>query len=347
MGSTEPRRHPLRPNYYVHELSDGAKVGFYAAGHGVPLVFFHGMGSSCMPYLDIFGHLTSFGFMVVGIDAAGCGRTDPMDRSVAIDLKAHVDLMDQAVRELGIRKAVFVGHSWGGRMAAEIAAGDTNRAIAALLLDAAVGGVFDDISYRNNNQPPARQRNGLLHTARRTAAELMPPNPLDLWRTTRLAWPSVMGSWRTPSLMVDLSRALASAPPSAVCLERLREGGVPVVSVHGDRDVAIPLSSALDVARRTDGTMVQVRDAGHSWMISDPVTLLAIVYDLLREGELGRACRSAVEATGLSATASREEVGARLCTPDAPVLSVLSSSDRAGGWYEPKARRPFAMGKVA
>jgi pimeloyl-ACP methyl ester carboxylesterase len=348
MASTESRTPGIRPSYYVHELSDGTKVGFYAAGHGVPLVFFHGMGSSCMPYVDIFARLTCFGFMVVGIDAAGCGRTDPMDRSAAIDLKSHVDLLDQAIRELGIRKAVFVGHSWGGRMAAELAAADTDRAIAAVLLDAAVGGVFDDIALRNRqNGQPERQADGFLRTARRTANELIPPNPFDLWRTSRLAWPSVMGAWRTPSLMVDFSRALAAAPPSSTWIDRLRGAGVPVVSVHGDGDVAVPLSSALDIARRTNGTLVQVRDAGHSWMIPDPSTLLAIVYDLLRDGDLGLACRQAVEAAGLSSSASREEVGARLCTADAPILSVLSSSGRAGGWYTPKARRLFAMGKVA
>jgi pimeloyl-ACP methyl ester carboxylesterase len=346
MSSSAERTRTIRPSYFVHELSDCTKVGFYAAGHGVPLVFFHGMGSSCLPYLDIFAQLTCFGFMVVGIDAAGCGRTDSLERGDAIDFGAHVELMDRTIRELGIHRAVFVGHSWGGRMAAEVAALDTDRAIAALLVDAALGGLFDDIADKNRRQPQ-RGADGILRSARRTAGELMPPNPIDLWRTSRLAWPSIMGGFRTPSLMVDFSRALASAPPSAVCLDKLRAGAVPVAAVHGDKDVAIPLPAALDVARRTNGTLVEVRDAGHSWMIADPATLLSVVYDLLREGELGLACRDAVERAGLSAAATREEVGARLCTADAPVLSVLSSSERAGGWYTPKARRPFTAGKVA
>lgn len=50
--------------------------------------------------------------------------------------------------------------------------------------------------------------------------------------------------------------------------------------LHGDRDYPVPLRTAKQTAARTDGTLVTVAGAGHSWMLRDPEALPAIWKDL-------------------------------------------------------------------
>ena len=61
----------------------------------------------------------------------------------------------------------------------------------------------------------------------------------------------------------------------------LGEAGIPVVVIHGDRDMPVPYSTAVDAARRSAGTLVTVKGGTHSWVLKDPETLPAIVAALL------------------------------------------------------------------
>ena len=65
---------------------------------------------------------------------------------------------------------------------------------------------------------------------------------------------------------------------------------MPVFVLHGSLDLAVPHRTARDTARRTDGVLVTIERAGHSWMLRDPETLPAIVAELLAT-ELGESIR--------------------------------------------------------
>jgi len=56
-----------------------------------------------------------------------------------LDLGAYRRFLAQVLDELGVGRAVFCGHSLGGRLLAEVTAAEPDRAIALLLVDAAVG----------------------------------------------------------------------------------------------------------------------------------------------------------------------------------------------------------------
>ena len=100
---------------------------------------------------------------------------------------------------------------------------------------------------------------------------------------------------------------------------------MPVVAVHGDCDLVVPLAAARDAARRTGGELVVVHGATHSWLLQDPETLPAIVRELL-DGDLGAARDRAVAAAGL-------DLGAPLAAVDdafAPAGTLLRRLARRG-----------------
>jgi pimeloyl-ACP methyl ester carboxylesterase len=273
-------RHQIR-------LADGHRVQALVAGRGVPLVLVHGFASEGLLYAPLFSRLVSMGFKVVAIDTAGHGGTDVLPRD-GMELAAYSRLLGRAVDELGIGRAVFAGHSMGGRLVAELAADDPERAIAVLLIDAIVGDAWDHMVQAWRLWPP------LLGVFATTAM-------LDSLTTGSPVWTDVSRPWQLFAPFMSMLRS----PGSREVLARLQEQGVPVVVIHGDRDFVVPLASARDAARRSGGELVVVEGGTHSWLLKDPEAFPSIVGQLL-QGRLGVACGQALEDAGLdpgSATA--------------------------------------------
>src|SRR5690606_15977634 len=55
----------------------------------------------------------------------------------------RVAFVDRVLDELGVRRAVLVGHSMGGRKAVALTATNPARVVAAVLVSSATGSVFD------------------------------------------------------------------------------------------------------------------------------------------------------------------------------------------------------------
>src|SRR5688500_11843020 len=103
---------------HVITLDDGHRVGVAVAGRGVPLVVVHGYSAEGFLYAQSLSRLVSMGFKVVAVDTAGHGATAAL--SGGGNLHGYADLLGRAVDILGIKRAVFAGHSMGGRLVAEL-----------------------------------------------------------------------------------------------------------------------------------------------------------------------------------------------------------------------------------
>ncbi len=105
-------------------------------------------------------------------------------------------------------------------------------------------------------------------------------------------------------------------------IDQLRQERIPVFAIHGDRDIAVPMATAKDTARRTRGDLVVVKGGSHSWLLKDPETLPAIMHALMR-GRLGTAVLRAQLERGVDPVdATDDEVEAALYAPDALVLEL-------------------------
>jgi lipase len=104
----------------------------WGSGDGAPLVCLHGVTGHGGRFAEL---ATRIDRRVVGVDLLGHGSSS---WNPPWDLEAHLDALLETATAIGIDRAVWVGHSFGGRLVAELAARDTGRVAAAVLLDPAL-----------------------------------------------------------------------------------------------------------------------------------------------------------------------------------------------------------------
>lgn len=280
-------------------LSDGHEVGVTVAGEGVPLVVVHGFSAEGFLYAQSLSRLVRMGFRVVAIDTAGHGATQGLPLS-GQSLNDYADLLGRAIDELGIERFVVAGHSMGGQLITRMAARRTERTIAVVLIDAIVGDTWDRMVQMFRVAPPLLNVMSALLLVDSAAVVPTFTDPRQAAKLIRLVAPTLLGHavapWRLLGPMFTILRSRASR----YALDALAEGDVPVFVLHGAWDLAVPHRTARDTARRTDGTLITVERAGHSWILRDPETLPAVMAELLAEG-LGDSIRSSLRDAGLRA----------------------------------------------
>jgi pimeloyl-ACP methyl ester carboxylesterase len=282
---------PPRLRRRTIQLEDGHRVGISICGEGVPLVMVHGVIAEGMLYARTLRRLAGAGFRVIAVDSAGHGRTRGLGTK-GWRWDGYVDLHDEVLDHLGIEQAVLVGHSMGGRVVVDLAARRPERAIAVLPINAAIGGLWDDLTKAAAWFPPLFALGvGLLVTD--TAISALQGRK-EMGSLARLAAPSLGERIRSaPSLPAALF-ATMRAQGSIETLRSLGQQGVPVIVLQGDRDLTIWYPNARQAAEAAGGTLVRIEKGLHSWLLEDADTLPAVVDSLL-DGVLGTAIADRVD----------------------------------------------------
>jgi pimeloyl-ACP methyl ester carboxylesterase len=309
------------------ELSDGHRVGVTVAGRGIPLVVVHGFSAEGFLYAQSLSRLVSMGFRVIAIDTAGHGATQGLPLS-GQNIDDYAELLGRAVDELGLERYVLAGHSMGGQLVTRLAAKRADAVIAVVLIDAIVGDTWDRMVYLFRVAPPLLSAIGAVLMVDSMTVVPAFTDPRQATKLLRLVVPTIAGHvvqpWRLLGPMVSILRTRSSR----YALDELAAGEVPVIAIHGNWDVAVPSRTARDAVRRTDGTLVTVERAGHSWLLRDPETLPAIVAELLA-GPLGEAIRRSMRAAGLRRRSPDLESIERVCyRPDARIMSLAPADSR-------------------
>src|SRR5207302_2933507 len=224
---TRPRR---RLRSHSLRLSDGHRIGVTAGGRGIPLVVGHGFSFAGGLYVQSLSRLASMGFRVLAVDLAGHGGTSGLGVR-GWDLDAYRRFLTQVLDELGVGRAVLCGHSLGGRLLTELAAADPERAIAVLLVDAAVCQAWDDLAAFACWNPAllgvvgATLAADTLQTMFLTGDQGLKLQGLAIPQATANA----LAPWRlvAPALSVLLSAR------STLTLGRLKAERLPVFVLHG------------------------------------------------------------------------------------------------------------------
>lgn len=303
------------------ELGDGHRVGVTVAGRGVPLVVVHGFSVEGFLYAQSLSRLVKMGFRVIAIDTAGHGATQGLPLS-GQNLNEYADLLGRAIDELGIERCVLAGHSMGGQLVSRLAARKPDLAIAVILIDAIVGDTWDSMVQLFRVAPGLL---GLVAGGLMVDSLTVIPtfsDPKQAAKLIRLLAPTLAGHavqpWRLLGPMATILRSRASR----YALDALAANGVPTFVLHGEWDLGVPIRTGNDAARRAEGTMVTIENAGHSWILRDPETLPAIVAELLAGG-LGDAIRTSLRSAGVPATnPTVDDIEAACYSPDAAVVRL-------------------------
>jgi hypothetical protein len=130
-------------------------------------------------------------------------------------------------------------------------------------------------------------------------------------------------------------------------LEKLADERIPVVVIHGDRDIAVPYQTAKDAARRSGGTLVTIHGGTHSWVLKDPETLPAVIAELL-DGPLARVRAAVLAAERLDPNATPEEMERAFLAPHALVRRLTPAPQlRTGRQHHRRARYRWTVGSAA
>jgi len=302
-------------------LEDGHTVGVAICGRGVPLVVVHGFSAEGILYAQTLSRLVDLGFKVIAVDTAGHGGTLGLPTG-AQSLASYAELLGRVLDHLGVKRMVLAGHSMGGRLVTELAAAQPDRVIGLILLDAIVGDTWDRMVYLYRFFPPL-----MLGTAGTLVADTVTTvpwfrDPRQALKLGSLVGPTIRGHARRPWRMLAPAASILRSRGSRRMLESLREHKVPVFVVHGGWDLAVPLQTAKDAARRSRGDLVVVQKGSHSWLLKDPESLPAIMHALMR-GRLGTAVLKAQLDEGIDPVdATVDEVEAVLYEPNALVLEL-------------------------
>ena len=306
------RSHDLR-------LSDGHRIGVTVGGRGIPLVVAHGFSFAGGLYVQSLSRLASMGFRVLAVDLAGHGGTAGLG-SDGWGLPGYRRFLGRVLDELGVKRAVLCGHSLGGRLVAELAASEPDRAMALLLVDAAVGEAWDDLAAFACWNPALLGVVGATLTSDTLQTMFMTGD--QGLKLQGLALPQAMANAFAPWRLMAPALSVLLSARSALTLTRLKAQRVPVFVLHGERDQVVPVAAARDAAARSGGELVLVHGAAHSWLLADPETLRSIVAELLGDG-LGRACLDAIAGAGLDpATVSLTDMERAFYAPDALALQL-------------------------
>ena len=124
---------------------DGVRVHYQEAGdkHAPALVLIHGFASSTLVWSKVFLKLAEAGYRVIALDLLGYGYS-AKPRNGEYTIAGQAKLLTRLLDTLGIPRALFVGSSYGGAVAATCALDYPDR-VEKLIL---VGTV-------NNNRPLA------------------------------------------------------------------------------------------------------------------------------------------------------------------------------------------------
>lgn len=115
----------------------GTKLAFLdTGGSGETILFVHGWCCDMSFFQPQVKHFASAGYRVLAIDLRGHGESDAPQGSYAVN--AFFDDVAWLVREVGVEKAVIVGHSMGGVVAFDFAARHPDLASAVVLIDSSV-----------------------------------------------------------------------------------------------------------------------------------------------------------------------------------------------------------------
>jgi pimeloyl-ACP methyl ester carboxylesterase len=194
--------------------------------------------------------------------------------------------------------------------------------IAVVLLDAIVGDTWDRMVYLYRFFPPLMLGTALTPVVDTITTVPWFRDPRQAMKLGNLVAPTIRGHLRQPWRMLGPAASILRSRGSRRMLEKLKARKVPVFVVHGTWDLAVPLQTAKDAARRARADLVVIEHGSHSWLLKDPETMPGVVHALMR-GRLGTAVLKAQLDAGVDPVDSTDDdVEAALYEPDALVLQL-------------------------
>jgi pimeloyl-ACP methyl ester carboxylesterase len=265
---------------HVKKMGQGERV----------LVLLHGFTASTFTWREVMVPLAEHA-TVIAFDRPGFGLTEralpgewagpsPYTPEAATDLV--IGLLDY----YGVERAVLVGNSAGGALAAYTALRYPQRVEALVLADApilSVGGGSPPLLLPLFNSPQMRHLGPLVS---RAFVSNLPDFVRGFWYDRSRVTPEIIEGYQRPFRVENWDRAFweVFANSRALALgERLKELTLPVLVVTGANDVTVPVEQSERLARELPNAQyVAFPECGHLPQEECPAPFVAAVVAFLK-----------------------------------------------------------------
>ena len=252
----------------VSVWQDRVRLRVLSKGSGPALVYFHGpWGLTWEPFLDLLAQH----FTVHAPEHPGTTPGAPDDIYQLDNLWDLVLCYDELLDALEVSDAVFVGHSFGGMVACEMAATAARRVRELVLID--------PIGFWRDTEPVvnwmaldvAEMRRRIFRDPEGEAARHLFGKEDDAAARVRLAW--AMGA--TGKFIWPI--------PDKGLKKRIHRVKAPTLLVWGKEDRLVPPVYADEFTRRLPGARVQMMDqAGHAPHLEQPEIAARMVREFVK-----------------------------------------------------------------
>ena len=257
----------MAPSEQIIELQSGKwKTRVLSAGEGEPIVFLHGAGGLFWdPFLDGLAQSRR----VIAPEHPGSGGSQGVEHLE--DLLDLVLYYGELLDALGLPTATLVGHSFGGMVAAEIAATNPER-VPKLVLVAPIGLWRDDHPIPDISGIPPETLPGLLlaDPDGPAAAAVRMPDPTD-----------ADGLFQAAMTMASVLQFIWPLPDKGLD-RRLYRVKAETLLIWGAQDGLVDPAYGADFAAGIAGARLEIIEgAGHLPQIEQSAKVLSLVTDFL------------------------------------------------------------------
>ncbi len=255
---------------------DGITLAYVDEGSGDPVVMLHGWGGQAASLTPLIVGLRDK-YRVLAFDLPGFGGSGPPP--VPWGTPEYAAFVERAVTSLGIARATYVGHSFGGRIAIWLAAHAPETVQALVLIDAA--GI----------RPPAtlrRRTRQLFYKVARTVLRLPILGARGPALQERLAMRYGSADYRAMTGVMRASMVRTVGLDLTACLKAV---SAPTLLLWGEKDAETPIADGRKMERLIRGSrLIVVAGAGHFSYLDSPTFVNAVASAFLhgtREGANG------------------------------------------------------------
>jgi pimeloyl-ACP methyl ester carboxylesterase len=274
---------------HLHSLTlHGSRVNYVEIGTGSPLVFVHGLAGCWQNWLENIPRFAR-SHRVIAVDLAGFGESELPQEDISIP--GYGRFVDAFLEEIGVERAVLVGNSMGGFIAAETAISHPSRVERLVLVDAAGGPTMRewDDRYGARLRRAARLSQPVVAAAlARTKSIVRRPRLRKLLLYKVAAHPDRL----TPELCYEVASGggkpgffdALKAMSEYDFWERIPDIACLTLIVWGRDDEIVPVADAFEYEALIPGARTVIfDDTGHVPMLERPGQFNRLLEEFLEE----------------------------------------------------------------
>ena len=253
-------------------ILNGININYYDRGVGEAVLFMHGWGSnfsSFKPFLDRMSE-PGLGYRACAFDLPGFGQSSEPPAAWAVD--DYTDFALDFLAALGIKSAVLIGHSFGGRIAIKLAARKNLQIKIPKII------LVDSAGIRNKKTAKQMARQLLYKAVKRVVSigyvQKKFPGLLEKWQKKMSS-----EDYRNASLRMRECLVKAISEDLTPCLPLI---SCPVLLIWGENDTATPLAHAKIMEKLIpDAGLVILKNAGHYSFLDQSYTFGKVLDSFL------------------------------------------------------------------